>query len=118
MSVDRHVHKGGQPVDETGKKISPLWIRGRSRLSRQAKNAVENRARHVDERGPRIVEKPPTVTFIPVAHRIVKRQADPDGRGGPAQPSGVRSLQAGRSMLMYTKIQVVFDPEDNEFCAS
>src|SRR5271166_1312190 len=43
-SVDCHVHKVGQPVDETGKTIYPLWRRQRSRLSRRASTAVENRA--------------------------------------------------------------------------
>ena len=42
-SVDRHVHKAGQPVDEAGKTISVLWMRSRTRLSRRATGAVENR---------------------------------------------------------------------------
>ena len=44
----------------------------------------------MDERRLRIVEKPPTVTFPPVTHRNARRQTR-------------------RIMIMYTKIQVVFD---------
>src|SRR3989442_3265241 len=43
-SVDRHVDKAGQPVDEAGKTIYVLWIRSRTRLSRMATGTVENRA--------------------------------------------------------------------------
>ena len=43
-SVDRHVHKAGQPVDGTGKTIYVLWTRSQTRLSRRATEAVENRA--------------------------------------------------------------------------
>jgi len=43
-SVDRHVDKAGQPVDEAGKTIYVLWIRSRTRLSRVATGTVENRA--------------------------------------------------------------------------
>jgi hypothetical protein len=37
------VHKGGQPVDETGKTIYGLWIRSRAVPHRKATQAVENR---------------------------------------------------------------------------
>ena len=43
-SVDRHVHKAGCSVDESGTTIYRLWIRRQTRLSRKAPEAVENAA--------------------------------------------------------------------------
>src|SRR4029077_18867037 len=42
-SVDRHVHKSGQAVDEAGKTIYGLWIRSRTVPGKAATGAVENR---------------------------------------------------------------------------
>ena len=86
------MHKVGQPVDETGKTIYPLWTRSQTRLDMQATTAVENRAA-MWTTGLRIVEKPPTVTFHPLL----------------TVTSEARHL--GNSIAMR-------DPEGNEFCVS
>jgi hypothetical protein len=48
--VDRHVRKGGQPVDDGRETARGLWTLGAASLAGPATQAVENRSSHVDDR--------------------------------------------------------------------
>src|SRR5580700_3632820 len=48
--VDRHVRKGGQPVEDGRETTCGLWTPAGPSLTRPATPAVENRSTHVDDR--------------------------------------------------------------------